>query len=140
MLLDAELRPWLMEVNLSPSLQCDDPIDHAVKSKVVMDLFNLVGVPLVPVNLKVKPNKNRPDKKGPSKEVAEAEQAEDTARLTATNNGFRPLPADNKGEEKQEAPAPAPAPTPAPAPAPEAEPEAGPAPEAEPEAEPEEES
>ena len=130
MLLDAELRPWLMEVNLSPSLQCDDPIDHAVKSKVVMDLFNLVGVPLVPVNLKVKPNKNRPDKKGPSKEVAEAEQAEDTARLAATSNGFRPLPQDNKGEEKQEAPAPTP----------EAEPEAGPAPEAEPEAEPEEES
>lgn len=44
-LLDEALRPWLMEVNLSPSLQCDERIDHAVKSAVVADTFNLLGIP-----------------------------------------------------------------------------------------------
>ena len=40
-----------MEVNLSPSLQCDDPIDHAVKSALVADVLNVVGVPATPISL-----------------------------------------------------------------------------------------
>ena len=97
-LLDEDLRPWLMEVNLSPSLQCDDPIDHAVKSKLVQDLFNLVAVPPLPVDLKAKqPPKPRggggSSGGGPEEGVAEAEAAEELARLASTESGFRPLPA-----------------------------------------------
>ncbi|KAJ3118557.1 Tubulin polyglutamylase ttll4 [Phlyctochytrium bullatum] len=43
-LLDANLKPWLMEVNISPSLKASSDMDYAIKSRMVTDLFNLVGV------------------------------------------------------------------------------------------------
>ncbi|KAJ1366372.1 hypothetical protein KIN20_027011 [Parelaphostrongylus tenuis] len=46
-LVDAELKPWLLEVNLSPSLTCDAPLDSLVKTRLICDLFNLACVPLV---------------------------------------------------------------------------------------------
>jgi tubulin polyglutamylase TTLL5 len=42
-LIDDTLRPWLMEVNLAPSLGCDAPIDVAIKGALIADLFTLVG-------------------------------------------------------------------------------------------------
>nr|CDJ86227.1 Protein of unknown function DUF2362 and Tubulin-tyrosine ligase domain containing protein [Haemonchus contortus] len=46
-LVDAKLKPWLLEVNLSPSLSCDAPLDSLVKTRLICDLFNLACVPLV---------------------------------------------------------------------------------------------
>ncbi|KAI8927569.1 tubulin-tyrosine ligase family-domain-containing protein [Entophlyctis helioformis] len=43
-LLDAELRPWLMEVNISPSMKASCDLDFNLKTKVAVDLLNLVGV------------------------------------------------------------------------------------------------
>lgn len=43
-LIDSDLKPWLLEVNLSPSLATDSPLDHSIKSTLVTDAFNLVGV------------------------------------------------------------------------------------------------
>ena len=43
-LLDDELRPWLIEVNLSPSLACESPLDHLIKSNLIADLFTLIGI------------------------------------------------------------------------------------------------
>lgn len=37
-------RPWILEVNLSPSLAFDSPLDFQIKSNLLMDTFNLVGV------------------------------------------------------------------------------------------------
>lgn len=37
-------RPWLMEVNLSPSLATDSPLDVKIKSNLMVDTFNLVGI------------------------------------------------------------------------------------------------
>jgi tubulin polyglutamylase TTLL5 len=47
-LIDANLQPWLLEVNLSPSLACDSPLDVKIKGELLSDLFTLVGV--VPVD------------------------------------------------------------------------------------------
>ena len=44
-MIDNELNPWLLEVNLSPSLACESPLDHRIKAHLVSDLFNLAGVP-----------------------------------------------------------------------------------------------
>ncbi|GMT09496.1 hypothetical protein PFISCL1PPCAC_793, partial [Pristionchus fissidentatus] len=46
-LVDDHLKPWLLEVNLSPSLTCDAPLDSLVKTKLICDLFNLTGVQLI---------------------------------------------------------------------------------------------
>lgn len=43
-IVDENFRPWLLEVNLSPSLACDSPLDFKVKSHMITDLFNLVGI------------------------------------------------------------------------------------------------
>jgi len=42
-LLDETLNPWLMEVNLNPSLNCDSQLDLKVKSKLLTDIFNIIG-------------------------------------------------------------------------------------------------
>jgi len=42
-LVDENLRPWLLEVNLSPSLACDSPLDLKIKSHLISDMFNLIG-------------------------------------------------------------------------------------------------
>ncbi|KAJ3121372.1 Tubulin polyglutamylase ttll4 [Nowakowskiella sp. JEL0407] len=43
-LLDKKLKPWLMEVNISPSLKTSCPVDEKIKSTLVLDLLNLIGV------------------------------------------------------------------------------------------------
>lgn len=45
-LIDNTLRPWLLEVNLSPSLGIDTPLDTKVKSAMLTDLLTLVGIPV----------------------------------------------------------------------------------------------
>jgi len=44
-LVDENLKPWLLEVNLSPSMRADSPLDWHVKSTLLSDAFNIVGVP-----------------------------------------------------------------------------------------------
>ncbi|CAF1166830.1 unnamed protein product [Rotaria sordida] len=44
-LIDDELKPWVLEVNLSPSLGCDAPIDLKIKTHMICDLLNLTSMP-----------------------------------------------------------------------------------------------
>ena len=39
-LIDSDLKPWLLEVNLSPSLATDSPLDHTIKTTLLTDSFN----------------------------------------------------------------------------------------------------
>lgn len=43
-LIDEKMRPWLLEVNLSPSLATDSPLDYSIKSNLLTDTLNLVGI------------------------------------------------------------------------------------------------
>ena len=51
-MLDDELNPWILEVNLAPSLAGDSPIDFQIKSNLIVDTFNLIGVRKLPSNRK----------------------------------------------------------------------------------------
>lgn len=42
-LLDDNLKPWLLEVNISPSLQSSSPLDIAVKAPLIQSVFNIAG-------------------------------------------------------------------------------------------------
>jgi hypothetical protein len=42
-LIDSELKPWLLEANLSPSLSSDSPLDFKIKSNLITNAFNIVG-------------------------------------------------------------------------------------------------
>lgn len=43
-LVDSDLKPWLIEVNLSPSLATDSPLDMVIKTNLLVDTFNMIGV------------------------------------------------------------------------------------------------
>ena len=45
-MLDSKLKPWLIEVNIAPSLSSSSPLDKTVKTMLICDTLNLVGVQL----------------------------------------------------------------------------------------------
>ena len=42
--MDSTLKPWLMEVNVCPSLSSSSPMDRKIKHTLLTDLLNLVGI------------------------------------------------------------------------------------------------
>ncbi|XP_038610347.1 tubulin polyglutamylase TTLL4 [Tachyglossus aculeatus] len=42
-MLDENLKPWVLEVNISPSLHSNSPLDVSVKGQMIRDLLNLAG-------------------------------------------------------------------------------------------------
>ena len=43
-LIDSDLKPWLLEVNLSSSMATESPLDMSIKSNLMCDTFNLIGI------------------------------------------------------------------------------------------------
>lgn len=42
-LLDEKLKPWLLEVNVCPSLSSSSPLDKTIKTMLLCDVLHLVG-------------------------------------------------------------------------------------------------
>ncbi|NWY48381.1 TTLL4 polyglutamylase, partial [Sylvia atricapilla] len=42
-MLDEKLKPWILEVNISPSLHSNSPLDVSIKGQMIRDLLNLAG-------------------------------------------------------------------------------------------------
>ncbi|XP_039612398.1 tubulin polyglutamylase TTLL4 isoform X2 [Polypterus senegalus] len=42
-MLDENLKPWVLEVNISPSLHSNSPLDIKIKGQMIRDLLNLAG-------------------------------------------------------------------------------------------------
>jgi hypothetical protein len=43
-MIDDKLKPWLIEVNLHPSLSCDTPLDKSIKLNLLKNTFHMIGV------------------------------------------------------------------------------------------------
>ena len=43
-LIDQNLKPWLLEVNVLPSLSSSSPFDKVVKTLVICDVLTIVGI------------------------------------------------------------------------------------------------
>lgn len=43
-LLDSNLKPWILEVNVSPSLSSGSLLDKAIKTSLMCDVFTLIGI------------------------------------------------------------------------------------------------
>ena len=61
-LLDAKLKPWLIEVNISPSLHSASPLDLDVKSPLATEVFNLVRYHIPSAKMSSKTQKEILDK------------------------------------------------------------------------------
>ncbi|CAH8526476.1 unnamed protein product [Schistosoma intercalatum] len=69
--LDEDLQPWLLEVNVSPSMHSDSPLDAKIKGSVIKDMLNLSGLRLpeameprchtIPSSFALKYETNTPD-------------------------------------------------------------------------------
>uniref|UniRef100_A0A8C5J8P8 Tubulin tyrosine ligase like 4 n=1 Tax=Junco hyemalis TaxID=40217 RepID=A0A8C5J8P8_JUNHY len=49
-MLDENLKPWILEVNISPSLHSNSPLDVSIKGQMIRDLLNLAGFVLPSVD------------------------------------------------------------------------------------------
>lgn len=79
-LLDKDLKAWLMEVNVSPALKASSTNDYEIKREMVTDLFNLVGVKMS----KVKQARKRSKVK--SEPVFSSNQTSSSARRKSSLN------------------------------------------------------
>ena len=43
-ILDSDLKPWLLEVNVLPSLSSSSPLDKKIKTSLLSDVFNTLGI------------------------------------------------------------------------------------------------
>ena len=43
-LIDYKYKPWLLEVNHSPSFKCDTPFDKNIKFNLIKDTFNILNL------------------------------------------------------------------------------------------------
>ena len=43
-MMDSNLKPWLLEINTNPSLSSSSPLDKMLKTSLVCDVFNLIGI------------------------------------------------------------------------------------------------
>jgi tubulin polyglutamylase TTLL4 len=43
-IIDKKYRPWLIEVNTNPSLNCSSPLDLNIKTDLITDIINVIGV------------------------------------------------------------------------------------------------
>lgn len=57
-ILDENFKPWILEVNITPSLKSESELDTSVKYKVIKDMFNTVGyqLPQLPSARTTKPS------------------------------------------------------------------------------------
>ena len=43
-MIDSKLKPWLIEVNHTPSFTTDTPFDYQIKSEVIKDTMKLINI------------------------------------------------------------------------------------------------
>ena len=43
-MLDYKCRPWLLEINHSPSFTTDTPLDYKIKKNLLMDVVSLLNL------------------------------------------------------------------------------------------------
>jgi len=43
-MVDQDFNPWLLEVNVNPSLNCDSELDYNVKTNLITDIINIIGL------------------------------------------------------------------------------------------------
>ncbi|CAK4484573.1 unnamed protein product [Aphanomyces euteiches] len=74
LMVDSALEPWLVEVNVSPSLMGGSPLDKRIKGLLMSDIFHLVGHPFIAlpvVNGKAASTPSKKPKSFSSRKLAE---------------------------------------------------------------------
>ena len=79
-IIDADLKPWILEVNISPSFSSSSPFDKDLKTKLICDSLTIVGVRPANHSRYVEENKAKPvktdDKQEDEDDESEGEEDE----------------------------------------------------------------
>uniref|UniRef100_A0A0X3P9D3 Tubulin polyglutamylase TTLL4 n=1 Tax=Schistocephalus solidus TaxID=70667 RepID=A0A0X3P9D3_SCHSO len=96
--LDENLKPWLLEVNVSPSMHSDSPLDVKVKGTMIKDMLNLTGIrlpeykdinnPTVRTVPTPKASSPVPSASNPVPKKASSEEENAAGRTTAHSDSF----------------------------------------------------
>eukprot|EP01062_Namystynia_karyoxenos_P050260 TRINITY_DN38_c0_g1_i6.p1 TRINITY_DN38_c0_g1~~TRINITY_DN38_c0_g1_i6.p1 ORF type:complete len:672 (+),score=197.74 TRINITY_DN38_c0_g1_i6:151-2016(+) len=87
LLLDQSFKPWLLEVNFSPALQIDGPVDEIVKRPLVADMIDVLQIPEDTVRRRSFSFRSRP-----STSSAESRQVLERLRQTGRDDRRRRPP------------------------------------------------
>jgi len=93
-LVDSGLKPWLLEVNVCPSLSSSSPLDKRIKTKLVADALTLVGIrPPAQADGAEGGERGRAgaDRRRCPRRAAEGDAAERVARLAACSSPHEAL-------------------------------------------------
>jgi len=85
-LIDEDLNPWLLEVNLSPSMNIETPLDKKIKSVMIAELFTLIGIPIKKSNNTTLKKVHKPAWNQPSGRRENELSAEQLRIIRETNN------------------------------------------------------
>ncbi|XP_033102981.1 tubulin polyglutamylase TTLL5-like isoform X2 [Anneissia japonica] len=101
-LVDENLKPWILEVNLSPSLACDAPLDLKIKSNLMSDLFSLTGfMAHDPMTRKIQQSKRNQELAASSVLKQQKQRPQSAGNMSAKNlNQGKRLNAGAKGKEQ----------------------------------------
>jgi tubulin polyglutamylase TTLL2 len=64
-MVDSQLKPWLLEVNSSPAMSMDGPADQSVKPDLLKDTFKLIDFEPMEVYLRGDNQKNKKPRENP---------------------------------------------------------------------------
>ncbi|XP_052057768.1 tubulin polyglutamylase TTLL5-like isoform X16 [Mytilus californianus] len=97
-LVDDNMKPWVLEVNLSPSLACDSPLDSKIKTNMISDLLSMSGIvchdPMMRTLQQSRRNQDVSSKMGARAKLFEALRKERiTGKITSAR--YRPSSATN---------------------------------------------
>lgn len=42
--IDSKLKPWLLEINYTPSFKCDTPLDLQIKKSLILDTLQILNI------------------------------------------------------------------------------------------------
>lgn len=108
-MLDAKLKPWLIEVNHTPSFQTDTSIDETVKVSLLKDTLDIIQLSIEQRRAKeqdIRAEKLRMEKEGTYKRPSAKEQCErvrfepSLVKQRLPNSGYKLIyPADAPGAD-----------------------------------------
>jgi hypothetical protein len=86
LLMDVDLKPWLLEVNIYPSLKADADLDKLTKGRMVSDILHLVGVqPCTNKDLQNAPAAS--DRSGSGSSSSSSSSSGSSSKLTSSGSG-----------------------------------------------------
>ena len=97
-MIDENFKAWLIEVNVNPSLHCTSPLDLSIKTDLISDIFNILGLEPYSHQLNSRVFKLEEDKEKENKKIDNIFNLKNN-NINKENNNNIQLPKINKKQD-----------------------------------------